>query len=140
MTDDLDSFRARLRNWGRVYKASFVRAESNIMPVIREIKGQGESGPRQADCRDADFIDESIAQLRRANQAFEGLFPVLKAEYLTRHSLETFESLRDEKAATSRRARYANVFPWRYNDSLKRAEEMLMEFVGAREESARGEI
>ena len=144
MTDNLDSFRARIHNWARVYKDHFVRAESNIMILIRELDKlpgeRGESIAPQTDYLDADFIDNCIAQLRQKNPVFENLFPVLKAEYLTCHSSETFENVYDEKKATKRRARYANVFPWRYNDSLKRAEEMLMEFVGLREDSSRGEI
>lgn len=139
MKQNLDSFRPRIRNWARAYRDRFVRAESNLMILIRKLdKLSGERGksitPR-IDCLDADFIDDCIAQLRRKSPAFEALFPVLKAEYLTRHSSETFEDECDEKKATKRRARFANVFPWRYDEDLRRAEEMLMEFV-EREESA----
>lgn len=137
MKQNLDSFRPRIRNWARAYRDRFVRAESNLMILIRELdKLSGERGKaitHRIDCLDADFIDDCIAQLRRTSPAFEALFPVLKAEYLTRFSGETFENVNDERRATKRRARYAKVFAWRYNSTLINAEEMLMRFVDAKE-------
>ena len=113
------------------------------MILIRNMRGNRPAQEElilSVDIADADFIETCIAELRSSSPAFESLFPVLKAEYLTRFSGETFENVNDERRATKRRARYANVFPWRYNDSLKQAEEMLMEFVGLREDPPRGEI
>lgn len=108
------------------------------MILIRNMRGNRPAQDEfilSVDIADADFVEACIAELRSSSPAFESLFPVLKAEYLTRHSSETFEDEYDEKKATKRRARFANVFPWRYDEDLRRAEEMLMEFV-EREEAA----
>lgn len=108
------------------------------MILIRNMRGNGPAQDEfilSVDIADADFVEACIAELRSSSPAFESLFPVLKAEYLTRFSGETFENVNDERRATKRRARFANVFPWRYDEDLRRAEEMLMEFV-EREEAA----
>lgn len=135
---ELDDFRPRIRNWARAYRNRFARSESNLMILIRNMRGNRPAQDEfilSVDIADADFVEACIAELRLSSPAFESLFPVLKAEYLTRFSGETFENVNDERRATKRRARYAKVFAWRYNSTLINAEEMLMRFVEAREQS-----
>ncbi len=136
---DLDEFRPRIRNWARVYRDRFVRHESNLMVLIRALKRETPAefeAPRVAvDYRDADFIDECLTSLRQFNAEFDLLFPVLKSAYLTRYSAETFETTEDERDATRHRAKYARVYPWRFNEDLEKAEQMLMNYAVRREET-----
>ena len=94
---DVDIFRPRIRNWARVYRDKFVRQESNLMMVILALQRYGaehgnpvpeEERPAPPDTEDALFIDTCITRLRRRSPDFERMFPVLKAEYLTKYSVE----------------------------------------------------
>lgn len=134
---DLDEFRPRIRNWARVYRDRFIRHESNLMVLIRALKRETptevESPRSMVDYKDADFIDECLTSLRQFDAEFDLLFPVLKSEYLTRYSAETFETTEDERDATKHRAKYARVYPWRFNEDLEKAERMLMEYAERKE-------
>lgn len=134
---EIDDFRPRIRNWARVYRDRFIRFESNLMMLIRALKRLDQtatsSSSRPPDYEDAEFLDDCILALRQRAPDFEAVFPVLKAEYLTRYSNETFETTSDEKKATRCRARYADTFVWRYNDSLRQAEIILMRYVKQKE-------
>ena len=134
---DLDEFRPRIRNWARVYRDRFIRHESNLMVLIRALKRETPTeveAPRSiVDYKDADFIDECLTSLRQFDAEFDLLFPVLKSEYLTRYSAETFETTEDERDATKRRAKYARVYPWRFNEDLEKAERMLMDYAERKE-------
>lgn len=134
---DVDIFRPRIRNWARVYRDKFVRQESNLMMVIRVLQRYGaergdpvpeEERPDPPDTEDALFIDTCITHLRRKSPDFERLFPVLKAEYLTKYSVEDYEEVKDIAEARRIRARYARVFDRDYDPSLLKAESLLCEF------------
>lgn len=134
---DVDDFRPRIRNWARVYRDKFVRQESNLMMVIRSLQRYGaehgnpvptEKKPAPPDTMDARFIDACISRLRRASADFNRAFPVLKAEYLTRYSVQDFESQEDERDACRLRARYARVFVRDYDPILFKAEELLCKY------------
>lgn len=134
---DVDIFRPRIRNWARVYRDKFVRQESNLMMVIRALQRYGaehgdsvpeEEKPAPPDTKDAFFIDTCITHLRRASPDFERLFPVLKAEYLTKYSVEDYEEVKDIAESRRVRARYACVFDRDYDPSLLKAESLLCEF------------
>lgn len=134
---DVDIFRPRIRNWARVYRDKFVRQESNLMMVIRVLQRYGaergdpvteEERPDPTDTEDALFIDTCITRLRRRSPDFERLFPVLKAEYLTKYSVEDYETTQDIAEARRIRARYARVFDRDYDPSLLKAESLLCEF------------
>lgn len=134
---DVDIFRPRIRNWARVYRDKFVRQESNLMMVIRALRRYGaehgdpvpeEEKPAPPDTEDALFIDTCITRLRRASPDFERMFPVLKAEYLTKYSVEDYEEVKDIAEARRIRARYARVFDRDYDPSLLKAETLLCEF------------
>ena len=134
---DVDIFRPRIRNWARVYRDKFVRQESNLMMVIRVLQRYGaehgdpvpeEEKPAPPDTEDALFIDTCITRLRRASPDFERLFPVLKAEYLTKYSVEDYEEVKDIAESRRVRARYARVFDRDYDPSLLKAESLLCEF------------
>lgn len=134
---DVDIFRPRIRNWARVYRDKFVRQESNLMMVIRVLQRYGaergdpvpeEEKPAPPDTEDALFIDTCITHLRRKSPDFERLFPVLKAEYLTKYSVEDYEEVKDIAEARRIRARYARVFDRDYDPSLLKAESLLCEF------------
>ena len=134
---DLDEFRPRIRNWARVYRDRFIRHESNLMVLIRALKretpAEVEASRSIVDYKDADFIDECLTSLRQFDAEFDLLFPVLKSEYLTRYSAETFETTEDERDATKHRAKYARVYPWRFNEDLEKAERMLMDYAERKE-------
>lgn len=134
---ELDDFRPRIRNWARVYRDKFIRHESNLMMVIRVLQRYGaergdpvpeEEKPAPPDTEDALFIDTCITHLRRKSPDFERLFPVLKAEYLTKYSVEDYEEVKDIAEARRIRARYARVFDRDYDPSLLKAESLLCEF------------
>lgn len=134
---DVDIFRPRIRNWARVYRDKFVRQESNLMMVIRVLQRYGaehgdpvpeEEKPAPPDTKDALFIDTCITHLRRKSPDFERLFPVLKAEYLTKYSVEDYEEVKDIAESRRVRARYARVFDRDYDPSLLKAESLLCEF------------
>lgn len=134
---DVDIFRPRIRNWARVYRDKFVRQESNLMMVIRTLRRYGaehgdpvpeEEKPAPPDTEDALFIDTCITRLRRRSPDFERLFPVLKAEYLTKYSVEDYETTQDIAEARRIRARYARVFDRDYDQILFKAESILCEF------------
>lgn len=134
---ELDDFRPRIRNWARVYRDKFIRHESNLMMVIRTLRRYGaehgdpvpeEERPDPPDTEDALFIDTCITHLRRKSPDFERLFPVLKAEYLTKYSVEDYEEVKDIAEARRIRARYARVFDRDYDPSLLKAESLLCEF------------
>lgn len=134
---DVDIFRPRIRNWARVYRDKFVRQESNLMMVIRVLQRYGaehgdpvpeEEKPAPPDTKDALFIDTCITRLRRRSPDFERLFPVLKAEYLTKYSVEDYEEVKDIAESRRVRARYARVFDRDYDPSLLKAESLLCEF------------
>lgn len=134
---ELDDFRPRIRNWARVYRDKFVRQESNLMMVIRVLQRYGaehgdpvpeEEKPAPPDTEDALFIDTCITRLRRKSPDFERLFPVLKAEYLTKYSVEDYEEVKDIAESRRVRARYARVFDRDYDPSLLKAESLLCEF------------
>lgn len=137
---ELDDFRPRIRNWARVYRDRFMRFESNLMTLIRALKRLDavptEEPRQQPDYKDAEFLDGCILRLRKTVPDFEGVFPVLKAEYLTRYSNETFENEQDAQKARRSRARYADVFAWRYDEELGRAESLLMNAVKKKEQTA----
>lgn len=134
---EIDDFRPRIRNWARVYRDRFIRFESNLMMLIRALKRLDQTAPTepriQPDLKDAEFLDDCILALRKRAPDFEAVFPVLKAEYLTRYSNETFETTSDEKKATRSRARYADIFVWRYDEALAKAENILMRYVAQKE-------
>lgn len=134
---DVDIFRPRIRNWARVYRDKFVRQESNLMMAIRALQRYGaqhgnpvpeEERPAPPDTEDALFIDTCITHLRRKSPDFERLFPVLKAEYLTKYSVEDYEEVKDIAESRRVRARYARVFDRDYDPSLLKAESLLCEF------------
>lgn len=134
---ELDDFRPRIRNWARVYRDKFVRQESNLMMVIRALQRYGaehgnpgpkEEKPTPPDTADARFIDACIIRLRHKSPDFERLYLVLKAEYLTRHSVEDYEAVKDIDEARRVRARYARVFDRDYAPSLLKAESILFEY------------
>lgn len=134
---DVDIFRPRIRNWARVYRDKFVRQESNLMMVIRVLQRYGaehgdpvpeEEKPAPPDTKDALFIDTCITRLRRRSPDFERLFPVLKAEYLTKYSVEDYETTQDIAEARRVRARYARVFDRDYDQILFKAESILCEY------------
>ena len=134
---DVDIFRPRIRNWARVYRDKFVRQESNLMMVIRVLQRYGaergdpvpeEERPDPPDTEDALFIDTCITRLRRRSPDFERMFPVLKAEYLTKYSVEDYETTQDIVEARRIRARYARVFDRDYDPILFKAESILCEF------------
>ncbi len=134
---DVDIFRPRIRNWARVYRDKFVRQESNLMMVIRVLQRYGaehgdpvpeEEKSAPPDTEDALFIDTCITRLRRKSPDFERLFPVLKAEYLTKYSVEDYEEVKDIAESRRVRARYARVFDRDYDPSLLKAESLLCEF------------
>ncbi len=134
---DVDNFRPRIRNWARVYRDKFVRQESNLMMMIRSLQRYGaehgnpvpaEEKPTPPDTADARFIDACITRLRHASEDFNRAFPVLKAEYLTRFSVEDFESQKDERDACRARAHYARVFVRDYDPILFKAEELLCKY------------
>ena len=134
---DVDIFRPRIRNWARVYRDKFVRQESNLMMVIRVLQRYGaehgdpvpeEEKPAPPDTKDALFIDTCITRLRRRSPDFERLFPVLKAEYLTKYSVEDYETTQDIAEARRVRARYARVFDRDYDQILFKAESVLCEY------------
>lgn len=81
------------------------------------------------DTKDALFIDECISRLRRRSPDFERLFPVLKAEYLTKYSVEDYEEVKDIAEARRIRARYARVFDRDYDPILLKVESLLCEYV-----------
>ena len=91
---EIDDFRPRIRNWARVYRDRFIRFESNLMMLIRALKRLDQTAPTepriQPDLTDAEFLDDCILALRQRAPDFEAVFPVLKAEYLTRYSNETY--------------------------------------------------
>lgn len=134
---ELDDFRPRIRNWARVYRDKFVRQESNLMMVIRALRRYGaehgnpvpeEERPEPPDTEDALFIDTCITRLRRRSSDFERMFPVLKAEYLTKYSVEDYEEVKDIAEARRIRARYARVFDRDYDPILFKAESILCEY------------
>ena len=134
---ELDDFRPRIRNWARVYRDKFVRQESNLMMVIRALRRYGaehgdpvpeEETPDPPDTEDALFIDTCITRLRRRSPDFERMFPVLKAEYLTKYSVEDYEEVKDIAEARRIRARYARVFDRDYDPILFKAESILCEY------------
>lgn len=134
---ELDDFRPRIRNWARVYRDKFIRHESNLMMVIRTLQRYGaehgdpvpeEEKPAPPDTEDALFIDTCITRLRRRSPDFERMFPVLKAEYLTKYSVEDYETTQDIVEARRIRARYARVFDRDYDPILFKAESILCEF------------
>lgn len=134
---DVDIFRPRIRNWARVYRDKFIRHESNLMMVIRVLRRYGaehgdpvpeEERPDPPDTEDALFIDTCITRLRRRSPDFERMFPVLKAEYLTKYSVEDYETTQDIVEARRIRARYARVFDRDYDPSLLKAESLLCEY------------
>lgn len=134
---DVDIFRPRIRNWARVYRDKFVRQESNLMMVIRVLQRYGaehgdpvpeEERPDPPDTEDALFIDTCITRLRRRSPDFERMFPVLKAEYLTKYSVEDYETTQDIVEARRIRARYARVFDRDYDPILFKAESVLCEY------------
>ena len=134
---DVDIFRPRIRNWARVYRDKFVRQESNLMMVIRVLQRYGaergdpvpeEETPDPPDTEDALFIDTCITRLRRRSPDFERMFPVLKAEYLTKYSVEDYETTQDIAEARRIRARYARVFDRDYDPILFKAESILCEY------------
>ena len=134
---ELDDFRPRIRNWARVYRDKFVRQESNLMMVIRALRRYGaehgnpvpeEERPAPPDTEDALFIDTCITRLRRQSPDFERMFPVLKAEYLTKYSVEDYEEVKDIAEARRIRARYARVFDRDYDPILFKAESVLCEY------------
>lgn len=134
---ELDDFRPRIRNWARVYREKFVRQESNLMMVIRALQRYGvqhdnplpeEEQAVPPDTKDALFIDTCITRLRRKSPDFERLFPVLKAEYLTKYSVEDYEEVKDIAESRRIRARYARVFDRDYDPILFKAESILCEF------------
>ena len=134
---ELDDFRPRIRNWARVYRDKFVRQESNLMMVIRALRRYGaehgnpvpeEERPAPPDTEDALFIDTCITRLRRRSPDFERMFPVLKAEYLTKYSAEDYEEVKDIAEARRIRARYARVFDRDYDPILFKAESVLCEY------------
>ena len=134
---DVDIFRPRIRNWARVYRDKFVRQESNLMMVIRVLQRYGaehgdpvpeEEKPAPPDTKDALFIDTCITHLRRRSPDFERMFPVLKAEYLTKYSVEDYETTQDIAEARRIRARYARVFDRDYDQILFKAESILCEY------------
>ena len=134
---ELDDFRPRIRNWARVYRDKFVRHESNLMMVIRALRRYGaehgnpvpeEERPAPPDTEDALFIDTCITRLRRQSPDFERMFPVLKAEYLTKYSVEDYEEVKDIAEARRIRARYARVFDRDYDPILFKAESVLCEY------------
>ena len=65
MTDNLDSFRARIRNWARVYRDPMpVRTSPYCRePEVRENNVEAFSEP---DYSDAEFIDLSLSMRRPA--------------------------------------------------------------------------
>lgn len=134
---DVDIFRPRIRNWACVYRDKFVRQESNLMMVIRVLQRYGaergdpvpeEEKPAPPDTEDALFIDTCITRLRRRSPDFERMFPVLKAEYLTKYSVEDYEEVKDIAEARRIRARYARVFDRDYDPILFKAESVLCEY------------
>ena len=134
---ELDDFRPRIRNWARVYRDKFVRHESNLMMVIRALRRYGaehgnpvpeEERPAPPDTEDALFIDTCITRLRRQSPDFERMFPVLKADYLTKYSVEDYEEVKDIAEARRIRARYARVFDRDYDPILFKAESVLCEY------------
>ena len=80
------------------------------------------------DTEDALFIDTCITRLRRRSPDFERMFPVLKAEYLTKYSVEDYEEVKDIAEARRIRARYARVFDRDYDPILFKAESILCEY------------
>lgn len=134
---DVDIFRPRIRNWARVYRDKFVRQESNLMMVIRVLQRYGaehgdpvpeDEKPAPPDTEDALFIDTCITHLRRKSPDFERMFPVLKAEYLTKYSVEDYEEVKDIAESRRIRARYARVFDRDYDQILFKAESILCEY------------
>ena len=137
MIDDLDNFRPRIRNWARVYRDKFIRQESNLMIVICALQRYGaehgnpgpkEEKPTPPDTADARFIDACIIRLRHKSPDFERLYLVLKAEYLTKYSVEDYEEVKDIAEARRIRARYARVFDRDYDPILFKAESVLCEY------------
>lgn len=134
---ELDDFRPRIRNWARVYRNRFIRQESSLMMIIRALEDvnnvqKPEKNPTP-NLRDAEFIDKCILELRNSSVIFARDYAVLKAEYLTGFSSETFENTYDAKKATKFRARYAQVFEFMYDEILNRIETQLMRYVQKKE-------
>ena len=107
------------------------------MMVIRALRRYGaehgnpvpeEETPDPPDTEDALFIDTCITHLRRRSPDFERMFPVLKAEYLTKYSVEDYEEVKDIAEARRIRARYARVFDRDYDPILFKAESVLCEY------------
>ena len=134
---ELDDFRPRIRNWARVYRNRIVRQESSLMIIIRALEEVNQVEKKEKNpspnLKDAEFIDKCILELRNSSVLFARDFSVLKAEYLTGFSSETFENTYDAKKATKFRARYAQVFPFMYDEILNRLEVQLMRYVQKKE-------
>lgn len=136
---ELDDFRPRIRNWARVYRTRFARQESTLMPFIRAVQqvnnhqSQARERNPMPNFQDAAFIDKCILELRNSSVLFARDYAVLKAEYLTGFSSETFENTCDAKKATKFRARYAQVFEFMYDEILNRLEMQLMRYVQKKE-------
>ena len=132
---DLDDFRPRLVNWARVYRDPMPVKQSPYYKDV-EVK-EGNAEPTfEPDYRDAEFIDECITTLRQFSAEFDDVFLVLKAEYLVRYSSSSFDSEEEAFKAKKRRAAYAQVFVWRYDENLRKAETMLMSYVARKERSS----
>lgn len=133
---DLDDFRPRLANWARVYRGY---TPIRMSPYYKETEPkEGSAEPTtEPNYRDADFIDKCISQLRQASQEFEDVFLVIKAEYLVRYSASDYESEADAFKAKKKKAVYAQVFHWRYDETLQYAETLLMNFVAKKEHDPR---
>lgn len=132
---DLDDFRPRLVNWARVYRDPMPVKQSPYYKDV-EVK-EGNAEPTfEPDYRDAEFIDKCITALRHQSFEFEEVFRVIKAEYLVHYSSASFDSEEAAFRAKKKRAAYAQVFHWRYDESLQLAETLLMNFVAKKEHSS----
>ncbi len=133
---ELDDFRPRIWNWARVFGNSFIRHESNIMPFLRSIDKEASASESRAepDYRDAEFVDLCISALRQRSEDFEAVYSILSTEYLSPFPRD-YESEAEAKKALKAKAKVAGVFPWKYYEGLRRAEQMLMVYVERKEEA-----
>ena len=132
---ELDDFRPRIRNWGRVYRNRFHRSQSPLAVVLHDLQmqaGRGSApvseGLPSLDYQDAALLDSCALKLDRNR------LEVLRIEYLDGHTSMTYDTAADARRAEHLKARKAGVQSRRYWMAfVVDAEAALMRLVQSRE-------
>lgn len=134
---EIDDFRPRIQNWGRVYRNRFKRSQSPLAIVLHDLQmqsGRGSapvsSGLPALDYEDAALLDSCAVKLDPSR------LEVLRIEYLDWHTSMTYDTQQDAKRAERVRMRRMGVQSRRYWKAfVVDAETALMRLVQSKEAS-----